>query len=150
MKKRRVLKGEYALIAADVQNMKIKCTTDRYVFQHIDLTTSVRFATIDITATFISKVDYTVNLFYEKTTTAELKTLTQLCEFEPPQRVTILSLAQTNPYVAGFLLKGNRDKFVLKEGSSLWFYECEHDLSPLHTHKENFFYKSSIIIHYTM
>ena len=40
--------------------MKIKCTTDRYVFQHIDLSTSLRFATIDITATFISKVEYTV------------------------------------------------------------------------------------------
>ena len=67
---------------------------------------------------------------------------------EPTQRVTILSLAQTNSYVAGFLLKGNRDKFVLKEGSSLWFYECEHDLAPLHTHKENCFYKS--FYHHTL
>ena len=88
-----------------------------------------------------SKVDITVNHIHEIMTIAEINTLTQICELERTQIFTILSLAQANPYMTGYLITGNRSNFVRFEGSSIWFYECQHHLSPLYTHKEKCFDK---------
>ena len=66
-------------------------------------------------------------------TTAEMNTSTQLCELELTQDFIILSLAQTNSCLAGYLLTRNRSSFVYFEGPSLWLFECQHYLSPLYT-----------------
>ena len=46
-------------------------------------------------------------------TSAMKSTLTQLCQLERIQFPKILSLAQTNPKMASYLLSGNRNNFVL-------------------------------------
>ena len=55
-----------------------------------------------------------------------MNTLTQFCDLERTQIPTIQSLAQTNQYMAGYLLTGIRSNFVLVEGPSLWLYKCQH------------------------
>ena len=37
-----------------------------------------------------------------------------------------------NPQLAGFLLTGNPSNFLYVEGSTAWFYDCPHFLSPLY------------------
>ena len=37
-----------------------------------------------------------------------------------------------NTQLAGFLLTGNRSKFLYVEGSTAWLYDCPHFLSPLY------------------
>ena len=37
-----------------------------------------------------------------------------------------------NPQLAGLLLTGNRSNFSYVEGSTAWFYDCPHFLSPLY------------------
>ena len=37
-----------------------------------------------------------------------------------------------NPELAGFLLTGNRNNFLYKEGSTAWLYDCPHFISPLY------------------
>ena len=69
-------------------------------------------------------------------TTSEINKLTQFCEIERTQTLTILSSAQTNPFMAGYLLTGNRSNFVCIAGVSLWLFEWYHYLSPFYTHKE--------------
>ena len=92
-----------------------------------------------------------MNCIYKILNTAEINTLTQLCELERTQILTILSLAQTNPYLAGHLVTGNRSNFVHIEGASLWVCECEHHLSLLDTYKEKLTkYEFSIKIHSIM
>ena len=57
-------------------------------------------------------------------TTSEINKLTQICEIERTQTLmTILSSAQTNPFMAGYLLTGNRSNFVCIAGVSLWLFE---------------------------
>ena len=72
-----------------------------------------------------TKIDLVINQVYETMTSPELNTLTQLCELERTQILTILAIAQTNPYMAGYLLTGNRSNFVHEEGSSHWLYDCK-------------------------
>ena len=77
-------------------------------------------------------------------TTAEINTLTQLSEPERPQILTTLLLAQTNPYMAGYLVTRKKSNFVLFEGESLWLYQCQNHFSPLYTKKEKCFDKIPI------
>ena len=81
-------------------------------------------------------------------TTAETNTSTQLCELERTQISTILlSLALTNPCMAGYLLTGKRSNFVHREGESPWLHESRHHLLPLYTHEEQSFDKIPIFSH---
>ena len=69
-------------------------------------------------------------------TTSQRNTLTELCENERIQFLTILSLLQTNFFMAGYLLTGNKSNFVQTEGDALWLYECKHYVLTLYLHKE--------------
>ena len=102
------------------------------------------FGKVDMPAHINTKIDFVINQVYETMTSSELNTLTQLCELERTQILTILAIAQTNPYMAGYLLTGNRSNFVHVEGSSLWLYECKSHLSPLYTHDSQCFDKIPI------
>ena len=79
-------------------------------------------------------IDFVMNHVNVTMTSAELNTLTQLCEFERTQIRLSLAKAQTNPNLAGYQLTGNRSNFVHVEGSSLWLNSCQKYLSPLYTH----------------
>ena len=81
----------------------------------------------------------TLNQIVDIMTSSEEDALTQLCEIERTQILTVLSLAQSNPLMARFLLTGNRSTFVHIKGASLWLNENQHYLLPLYTHKENCF-----------
>ena len=141
----QVYKSEPPLLTIDERSKTIK-TSDPYIKQYLQnkAHSTFQFGTVDVPAHFNSKIDYTVNHIYEIMTTSEINTLTQICELERTQILTILSLAQTNPYMAGFLLTGNRSNFVHIEGASLWLYECQHHLSPLYTNNNKCFDKIPI------
>ena len=83
-------------------------------------------------------------------TTTEINTLTQLWEFERIKLLTILSSAQNNPFMAGYLLSGNKIIFNRMEGASLCLYECQQNFSPLYTHKEKYFDKIPIYYQVTI
>ena len=136
-KERRFQKQTPLLLVCAVK----KSTNDGYVRRYIDQISGIRFGTLDIPAYFNSKVVYIVNHIYEIMTTSERYTLTQLCEIERTQILTISSSAQTNPLMAGYLLTGNRSNFIHIEGASLWLYECQYYFLPLYTHKEKCFDK---------
>ena len=80
--------------------------------QYMLQSSSIRFGTLKKPAHLISKVDYTINHIYEFMTTSEINTLTKLCETKGTQFLSILSLAQTNPFTAGDLLTRNRGSFI--------------------------------------
>ena len=134
-----VFKSEPPFTVVDVGSKRIKSTNDGYVKQNIDQNSSFRFGTLEIPAHFNSQVDYSVNHIYENMTTSEINTLPQLCESERCQILTLLSLAQTNPFMARYLLGENRSNFVLIESASLWLHECQKYLSPLYSQKETCF-----------
>ena len=62
--KKGVFGTESLLTIIDVRNEKFESTTDGCVTKHIEISTSVRFVTLNIPAFFISKVGYTVNHTY--------------------------------------------------------------------------------------
>ena len=119
--KNEIFKSELPVFAVDVRTKKIKSTNVGYVKQYIDQSSSIRFGTLDRPAHFNSKADYTCNHLYEIMITSEINTLTQLCEIERTHFLTIFPSSQTNPYMAEYLLTGNRKSYlVLIEVASLW------------------------------
>ena len=50
----------------------------------------------------------------------ELNILHLTCELERSQLLTILAMSVQNPQLAGYLLIGNRSKFLYVEGSTAW------------------------------
>ena len=104
-------------------------SNNKYVFAALNV--SNNFATIDYDAHINTKIDYTINHVFRSTTVQELNTLHTVCELERNQFVTILAMSVQNPQLAGFLLTGNRSKFLYVEGSTAWLYDCPHFLSPL-------------------
>ena len=60
--------------------------------------------------------------------------------------MTILSPAQVNPFMVGYLSTGNNNNFVHVKEASLWSSERQLYLSLLYTLKENCFDK--LPIHY--
>ena len=65
-------------------------------------------------------------------TVQQLNTLHTVCEQERNQLLTIQAMSVQNPQLAGFLLPGNQRHFLYLEGSTAWFYDCPHFLSPLY------------------
>ena len=96
------------------------------------LNVSNNFATIDYDAHIHTKIDYTRNHFFRSMTVQELNTLYTVCELERNHLLTILARSVQNPQLAGFFLTGNRSNFLYVEGSTAWFYDCPHFLSPLY------------------
>ena len=76
-------------------------TTKHYVFSALNVTNN--FATIDYDAHINTKIDYTVNHVFRSLTVQELNTLHTICELERNQLLTILSMSEQNPQLAGFL-----------------------------------------------
>ena len=65
-------------------------------------------------------------------TVQELNTLHTICELERNQLLTIFTMSEQNPQLAGFRLTGYRSSFLYVEGSTAWLYDCPHFLSPLY------------------
>ena len=82
----------------------IRSSTDGLITLYTDIGTCARFGTLDIPTQFKSKGDYIVNHIFEIITTAKITTLTQLCELQRNQILTITSFAQTNSYMASYPL----------------------------------------------
>ena len=110
---------------------KIVLDTSDNIFLFPALNVSSNFATIDYDAHINTKIDYTINHVFRSMTVHELYTLHTICEIERNQLLTILAMSVQNPQLAGFLLTGNRSKFLYVEGSTSWLFDCPHFLSPL-------------------
>ena len=72
---------------------------------------------------------------------SELETLHQLCELERTQILQSLALAVLKIPYAGYLLSGNKSKFLDYEGNFLWFYTCTKNVSPLYVFEDKRCYK---------
>ena len=80
-----------------------------------------------------TKLDY---LFFQSSRllqASEIQLLKNQCEQERTQILTILMLSLENPGLAGYMLTGNRSKFLKTDGSLAWLYHCPLVDSPLHT-----------------
>ena len=80
-----------------------------------------------------TKLDY---LFFQSSRllqASEIQLLKNHCEQERTQILTILMLSLENPRLAGYMLTGNRSKFLETDGSLAWLYHCPQVHSPLHT-----------------
>ena len=63
----------------------------------------------------------------------EIQLLQNQCEQERTQILTNLMLALENSQLAGYMLTGNRPRFLETDGSLAWLYHCPMVHSPLHT-----------------
>ena len=95
------------------------------------LIVSNNFATIDYDAHINTKNDYSKLCFSFNDSTRK-NTLHTFCELERNQLLTKLAMSVQNPRLAGFLLPGNRRNVLYVEGSTVWFHDCSHFLSPLY------------------
>ena len=77
------------------------------------------------------KLTYLFHFQTEQLRTSELALLKRMCDLERTQLLTIMTLAQTNSKLAGFLLTKDRSKFLEARGSSLYLYQCSKQISPL-------------------
>ena len=96
------------------------------------------FATIDYDAQINTKIEFTIDHDFRSMTVQELNTLHTVCELERNQLLTILAMSEQNPQIAGFLLTGSCSNFLYVEGSTAWFYDCQHFLSPLYKADRSF------------
>ena len=62
-----------------------------------------------------------------------IQLLKNQCEHERTQILTILMLSLENPRLAGYMLTGNRSRFLETDGSLAWLYHCPLVHPPLHT-----------------
>ena len=105
----QVYRRESPWITVDVRNKKIKSTTDGYITKKNRPRYECKSWDTRYTSSFFSKVDYMVIKQYDGITLAEINTLTKLSEQERTQIFSILSLAQTNPHLNGYLLTGEME-----------------------------------------
>ena len=82
----------------------------------------------------------------------ELETLHQLCELERNQILQSLALAVLKIPYAGYLLSGNRSKFIDYEGNKLWYYTFTKKVSSLDVFEDErcfkripMFYKNKVV-----
>ena len=73
-------------------------------------------------------------------TLSELETLHQ-CELERTQILQSLALAVLKIPYAGYLLSGNRSKFLHYEGNILRYYTCTKKVSPLYVSEDKRCYR---------
>ena len=102
---------------------------NKYVFTELNV--SNNFATIDYDAHINTKSDCNNNHVFCSMTSQELNTRQLVCELEQNQLFTMPAMSVRNPQLAGFLLTGNRSKFLYVEGSSAWPNDCPQFLSPI-------------------
>ena len=71
------------------------------------------------------------NVFQLQRTGPFKMTLLQIqCELDRTQMLTILKLTMQNTRLAGYMLTGNRSRFVVTDGSVARLYHCPKFLSP--------------------
>ena len=87
------------------------------------------------------KIDYTISRIFQEMSLTEHETLHQLCELERTQTLQSLALAEIKISYAGYLLSGNRSKFIEYEGNILWYYTCTKKVSPLYVFEDKRCYK---------
>ena len=86
----------------------------------------------------------TVNHVHEIMTKSKISSLTQLCQIQPTQFLNISSSAQTNYFMAKYLVTGNTSNFHRNAEALVWLHECKHYLLQPFTHKEKFYDKLQI------
>ncbi len=86
---------------------------------------------IDYDAHINAKLDFTVYTTINQLRSSELEILKKVCEMERTQILSILAMALESTKLAGFLLTGNRSKFLETDGSVAWLYSCIPMESPL-------------------
>ncbi len=78
-----------------------------------------------------STIDFIAQQLTNSLRTSELQILSQICEIERTQMLIILAIASKHEQLAGFLLTGDRSKFMSTDGSIAYLYTCEEHRSPL-------------------
>ena len=109
--------------------------------QELSLMNSTYFGNIHYYIHLNMKLDYTISRIFQEMLFSELETLHQLCELERTQILQSLALAVLKIPYAGYLLSGNRSKFLDYEGNILWFYTCTKKVSPLYVSEDKRYYK---------
>ena len=114
------------------QSTNIEYISGKIVFIFPALNVLNDFATINYDAIINTQFDYTIKHDFGSMAEQDLNTLHTFCELERNQLLTIIEMSGQNPQLAGCLLTGNRSNFSYVEGSTAWFYDCPHFLSPLY------------------
>ena len=109
--------------------------------QELSHMSSTHFGAIHYDIHLDMKLDYTISKIFPEMSLSELETLHQLCELERTQILQPLALAVLKIPYAGYLLSGNRSKFIDYEGNSLWYYTCTKKVSPLYVFEDKRCYK---------
>ena len=87
------------------------------------------------------KLDYTISRTFQEMSLSELETLHHLCDLERTQILQSLALAFLKIPYAGYLISGNRSKFIKYKGNILWYYTCTKKVSPLYVFEDIRCYK---------
>ena len=109
--------------------------------QGLPLMNNTHFGAIHYDIHLDMKLDYTIKRVFHEMSLTELETLHQLCELECTQILQSLALAVLKIPYAGYLMSGNRSKFIDYEGNILWYYTCTKKLSPLYVFEDERCYK---------
>ena len=88
--------------------------------QELSLMNNTCFGNIHYDIHLDMKLDYTISRIFQEMPLSELETLHQ-CELERTQILQSLALAVLKISYAGYLLSGNRSKFLDYEGNIFWF-----------------------------
>ena len=109
--------------------------------QELSLMNNTYFGNIHYDIHLDMKLDYTISRIFQEMSLSELETLHQLCELERTQILQSLALAVLKIPYAGYLLSGNRPKFLDYEGNILCFNTCTKKVSPLYVFEDKRCYK---------
>ena len=77
------------------------------------------------------KLDYLFHQHVQMLRASELEMMTNICELERTQILTILAIAAENSQLAGYLLTNNRSNFITTDGSIAYMYQCDERKSPI-------------------
>ena len=71
------------------------------------------------------KTDYIIHTQQQILRRHEIKMLSKICEMERLSLLTILQMSRSSAGMAGYLLTGNRSRFIQTDGALAWLYSCE-------------------------
>ncbi len=87
---------------------------------------------IDFALQHALQLDYIIHSNVQMTRLNHAETIKQLCELERQVKLNTLNLARIDPANAGYILTGNRSKFLETDGALAWLYTCKEMMSPIH------------------
>ena len=114
--------------------------TDSTRLQELSLVNSIYFGTSPYDIHLDMNLDNTISRIFQEISLKELETLHQLCELERTQTLKSLAPAVLKIPYAGYILSGNRAKFLEYEGNILWIYTCTKKVSPLYVFQDKRFH----------